>query len=97
MCIGVRVYLTAVMNEQVEEARVNAAVAPRIRVAGLGLEQREVKTLHVALAAGVAQRLEATAVVVAHGLPHRRRQLRRSVHVAVVPLLYVYTYTCYNS
>lgn len=45
------------MHEQVEEAGVYPAVAPRIRV-GLRLEQREVEALHVALAAGVAQRLE---------------------------------------
>lgn len=57
------------MHEQVEEASVHSAVAPRIRV-GLGLEQREVEALHVALAAGVAQRLEGPGCY--RSLHHRR-------------------------
>ena len=46
------------MKQEIKEAAVDASVAPGIRV-GLRLEQREVETLHVALAIQVARRIEA--------------------------------------
>ena len=53
--------LTAVMDQDMKSARVNPGVAPGSGVY-LGLEQGEIEALHVALAAGVAQRLEIPAV-----------------------------------
>lgn len=53
--------LTAVMDEDVKGAGVYPGVAPGSGV-DLGLEQREIETLHVALAAGVAQGLQIAGV-----------------------------------
>lgn len=49
------------MDQDMKSARVNPGVAPGSGVY-LGLEQGEIEALHVALAAGVAQRLEIPAV-----------------------------------
>lgn len=55
--VSCRAQLTAVMGQNVKGPSVDAAVAPGSGV-DLRLEQREIEALHVALAAGVAQRLE---------------------------------------
>lgn len=60
MCVCIYMYgaqLTAVMDQDMESAGVDAAVAPGSGV-DLRLEKGEVEALHVALAAGVTERLE---------------------------------------
>lgn len=57
MCTVKLAQLTAIMDQDMESAGVDAAVAPGSGV-DLRLEKGEVEALHVALAAGVTERLE---------------------------------------
>lgn len=65
------------MDQDMKSAGVNPGVAPGSSV-DLGLEQREIEALHVALAAGVAQRLEITGVRHFVLVPHLLRKILAS-------------------